>query len=125
MSQKILGFRINREKYAALQDICRRLGIEWMDVARKDYGQKLGTLAGVKGFVRDNPCYHGSELPGEMLVFAGMNSAQVDAFLAEYKKTGLVPISLKAVVTPDNVFWSADTLFHELMREHMSFGNNK
>jgi hypothetical protein len=122
MPQKILGFRIESEKRAALSRICVKLEIELVEVALRDYGQKLGVLAGVKGFVRDKTVYHGPELPGEMLVFSGMNSGQVDDFLAEYKKTGLAPIALKAVATPDNVFWSADALFRELMREHIAFG---
>ena len=48
-----------------------------------------------------------------------INSSQIDIFLAEYKKAGIEPIGCKAVVTPDNVFWSADKLFREIFREHL------
>ena len=51
--------------------------------------------------------------------FSGINSSQMDIFLAEYKKAGIEPIGCKAVVTPDNVFWSADKLFREIFREHL------
>lgn len=54
-----------------------------------------------------------------LLVFSGINSSQMDIFLAEYKKAGIEPIGCKAVVTPDNVFWSADKLFREIFREHL------
>ena len=47
-----------------------------------------------------------------------MDSEQVDVFLVEYKKTGLPAVGLKAVMTPHNVFWTADALFRELMKEH-------
>jgi hypothetical protein len=57
-----------------------------------------------------------------MLVFSGMNSGQLDDFLAAYKQTGQKPIDLKAVVTPGNIFWDADALFRELMREHIATG---
>lgn len=50
---------------------------------------------------------------------SGINSSQMDIFLAEYKKAGIEPIGCKAVVTPDNVFWSADKLFREIFREHL------
>jgi hypothetical protein len=120
MAQKILGFCIDKEKRAALQAVCADLGIEMIDVARKDYAQKLGVLAGVKGFAREKTVYGGAELPAEMLVFSGMNSDQLDDFLAAYKATGQKPVELKAVVTPGNIFWDADTLFRELMREHIA-----
>lgn len=121
MSQTILEFRLDRDKHAVLQGISARLGIKNICVERRDYVQKLGVLAGVPGFSREKKAYTGPEFPAEMLVFSGMNSAQVDAFLDEYKKTGLVPIGLKAVVTADNVFWSAEKLYQEIMREHLGF----
>jgi hypothetical protein len=120
--KKILAFHIKKEKHAALQQVCTALGIELIDVAREDYAQKLGALAGVRGFSRDKAVYRGPELPTEMLVFSEMNSDQLDDFLAAYKETGLAPVALKAVVTPGNVFWDADTLFRELMREHLQMG---
>ncbi|MDD7669048.1 MAG: DUF3783 domain-containing protein, partial [Agathobacter sp.] len=62
--------------------------------------------------------YDGPDFATEMMVFSGMNPQQVDAFLAEYKATGGQPVALKAIVTPHNVFWTADALFRELMKEH-------
>ena len=52
MAQTILLFRINRDKYAVVQNVCRTLGIRIIDVARKDYSQKLGTLAQIQGFTK-------------------------------------------------------------------------
>jgi hypothetical protein len=117
VSQKILGFHIAPEKHAALQGICAGLGIELVDIARRDYGQKLGALAQIKGFKKEKTIYTGPELPAEMLVFSGMDSDRLDAFLAAYKETGLAPIGLKAVVTPGNIRWNAQELFRELLRE--------
>lgn len=68
---------------------------------------------------KDGSRYSGADFPAELLVFSGINSSQMDIFLAEYKKAGIEPIGCKAVVTPDNVFWSADKLFREIFREHL------
>ena len=54
MAQTILLFRINRDKYTVIQNVCRTLGIRIIDVARKDYFQKLGTLAQIQGFTWQN-----------------------------------------------------------------------
>ena len=59
----------------------------------------------------------------EMLVFSGMNQQQVDSFLKEYRNRGIEQIGCKAIITPDNVFWTAEKLFRELLKEH-TFINN-
>ena len=68
---------------------------------------------------------NGAPFPAEMLVFSGMISEQVDAFLEEYKKTGLPAIGLKAVVTLYNVVWTAEALFCELIKEEIHFSLSK
>lgn len=123
MAQTVLLFRLNQDKYAAVRKICKILGIRILDIARKDYSQKLGSLAQIQGFSKEAKKYDGPELPAEMLVFSEMNSDQVDAFLAEYKKTGVEPIALKAVVTDQNIFWTADRMQKELLREHLFMSN--
>ena len=128
MAQTILLFRINRDKNAVIQNVCRTLGIRIIDVARKDYSQKLGTLAQIQGFTREAKKYDGPEFPAEMLIFSEMNSDQVDAFLAEYKKAGVEPrtlnsVSLKAVITGNNIFWTAERTQKELLREHLFMSN--
>ena len=121
MSQVILTFQLQKEKEDAMATICKSRGIKLLEIPVKDYNQKLGYLAGVKGFSREKAVYDVTPFPTEMLVFSGMDPNQVDAFLAEYKKTGLPVIGLKAVVTPHNVFWTATELFRELMKEHLAF----
>ena len=119
MAQIILEFRLAQNKHEAIAEICKRLGIQVIQVPRADYGQKLGALAGVAGFKKEKKVYSGPELPAEMLVFSGMNSDQLATFLAEYRACGLPAIGLKAVITADNVFWNAESLFRELLDEHM------
>lgn len=122
MAQTILTFRLEQEKRALVSSICGRLGIHVVQVERKDYGQKLGALAGISGFAKEKTKYDGPELPAEMLVFSGMTSQQLDEFLDAYREGGLPKINLKAVITPDNIFWSAQQLFLELMHEHLTLG---
>lgn len=119
MAQFILMFGLDQNKEAAVRTVAATIGATVVAVPRKDYSQKLGTLAKVQGFSRDKTAYTGPDFPAEMLVFSGMNSAQVDMFLAEYKKQGVPAIKLKAIVTPHNVFWTAEALFKELLQEHL------
>lgn len=119
MAQFILMFGLDKKKEVAVRSAATVIGATVVDVPRKDYSQKLGALAKVQGFSQEKTVYNGPDFPAEMLVFSGMNSAQVDAFLAEYKKQGVPAIGLKAIVTQHNVFWTPEALFKELLREHM------
>lgn len=121
MPQTILCFKLGKEKDTATETICKKLKIRKIEVPIEDYGQKLGYLAGITGFPREAVSYNKAPFPAEMLVFSGMDSDQIDAFLKEYKKTALPAVGLKAVVTSHNIFWSAETLFTELMKEHLFY----
>lgn len=117
---KILLFNTASEKERQIRKICSGQGIQISKVLQKDYGQKLGYLAGIQGFPRENKIYRGRELLGEMLVFSGMDSEQLDVFLKAYRESGIPPIGCKGILTPHNVFWTAEELFRELWKEHVA-----
>ena len=116
---KILLFGVSTQKDRAVRVAAEKIGVDVTAVNRRDYGQKIGTLAGITGFSRDRKTYEGPDFAAEMLVFSGLTPPQVDTFLNEYKATGQPPVPLKAIVTPHNVTWTADALFRELMKEHL------
>ena len=87
MEQFILMFGLDKDKEKAVRTVCSRIGAVPVTVERRDYSQKLGTLAGVQGFSRDKTVYSGPNFP--------------------------------AIVTPHNVFWTAEALFKELLKEHL------
>lgn len=120
MAQTILLFEIGKEKERGVAEICKKLEIRSINIQPKDYGQKLGFLAGVQGFSKEKSIYQGSAFPMEMLVFSGMDSDCVDVFLDAYKSSGLKPIPLKAVLTPHNIFWTPKELFAEIFKEHIT-----
>lgn len=117
----ILLFHVEADKAKRIETLCRRLGIRASKVKLSSYSQKLGYLAGISGFRRENVSYTGSDFPSEMMVFSGMNSDLLDCFLEEYKKASIPPIGLKAVLTPHNIFWSAEDLYKALFKEHQIY----
>ena len=121
--QRILMFNVSKEKRDKIIQMCKTLGILTRTVDRPQYNQKIGALAEISGFKEDQEIYMKEEFPMEMLVFSGMNQQQVDLFLKEYKNRRIEQIGCKAIVTPDNVFWTAEKLFRELLKEH-TFINN-
>ncbi len=118
---KILLFHVEPSKSRQIESICRTLHIQTVNVKRSSYGQSLGYLAGISGFNRRNLPYNGPEFPSEMLVFCGMDSDLVDTFLDAYKNASIPPIGLKAILTSHNIFWTAESLYKELLKENTSF----
>lgn len=121
MAQIILTFGLGKEKIKVVRSIAQKNRIQIKKISRKDYNQKLGALAGIQGFAKEKVIYNGPDFPLEMIVFSGIDSAQIDTFLADYKQTGAQPVPLKAIITPQNIFWTVETLFKELWKEHLSF----
>ncbi len=113
----ILLFGIYGEKLKQIKNLCRTLDILVFSIKRKQYEEKLGVLAGIVGMKKNNKVYMGQELPGEMMVFSGVDSDELDVFLERYKAAGIEPVGLKAVLTPVNVNWTPEELFRELVKE--------
>ena len=60
-----------------------------------------------------------------MMIFSGMSSEQLDVFLKSYRESGISPIGCKGILTPNNVFWTAEELFQELWKEHLAMNSVK
>lgn len=118
---RILLFNMNKDRQLSIEKLCRSLSIKSFYVRPDSYSQSLGYLAGIQGFPRTPSTYNGVELESEMLVFSGMDSELTDRFLQAIKDINLPPISLKAIVTPTNIFWTPVKLYQELKTEHNIF----
>ena len=121
MAQIILTFGLGKEKIKVVRSIAQKNRIQIKEISRKDYNQKLGALVGIQGFAKEKVIYNGPDFPLEMIVFSGIDSAQIDSFLTDYKQTGAQTVPLKAIITPQNIFWTVEALFKELWKEHLHF----
>ena len=61
----------------------------------------------------------------EMIVLKDFSSEQLDEFLAFFKENGLLPVNLKAMLTPVTVHWDSLKLHDELMKEHTEMHSHK
>lgn len=125
-SKKILLFHIEAKKARQIKDLCQTLGIGTVCVSPKEYGAPLGKIAGVTDLPSSSSPDQDSfiqrrELPSEMMVFSGFPSEDLEHFLKCCRDAGIPPTPLKAVLTPHNIFWSAEKLYGELLQEHAFF----
>ncbi len=119
--KKVLLFHVAKEKHEQIKALCRTLEMETVTVGCRQYLEPLGVIAGIKGIPRSGEIYQGADFPLEMMIFSGIPQETLDVFLKKYRECAIEPIALKAVITPTNIFWNAQQLYAELMREHRSF----
>ncbi|MGN0267050.1 MAG: DUF3783 domain-containing protein [Lachnospiraceae bacterium] len=106
------------QKEKAFLEICRELDIPVKKLEPGDMARQVADLTGMEAPfpLVQQQIPMGAELP-EMLIFSGVENGLLDQFLASYRKKGLAPIALKAIVTPFNVSWSLYQLIKELEKE--------
>lgn len=126
----LIMYKINEpSKEKQVVNLCRKLGLKTRKLKDSDAKITVGTLTG-NGKINaslDNQMLNtanqnvptGYSLP-ELIIFSGLKDNKLDEFLAEYKKMGIAPIGLKAVVTIHNVNWTMYELAEELIRERIS-----
>jgi hypothetical protein len=128
---KILVFNMNPLRAASIYNVCREIGVPLIPVDSKYIGIPLGTIAmaagpdgtldaemlekaGRTGSGRSAP----NGIRGEMLLFCGMTSDEVDRFLETSRRLSIPGVDLKAVLTGTNAAWSAEKLYREIAEEH-------
>ena len=119
----VLCFRMEPQRQTRLAFVCAGLGIALKEPPEGEWGQTLGALWGLDRPER-RPGPAGLP-PEEMIVFCGLTEAQLDAFLARWRQTGLPPIRLKAVLTPTNRGWTPAMLQAQLSEEAAAFRRRK
>lgn len=117
----ILIYEWEKKKEKKLLDFCSTRGIRVKNVPSSLYGETLGALAEISGIKSNGKKDEQGAFGEEMMVFAGIDSERLDIFLKDYKKEGIEPVQLKAILTPYNIFWNSRQLYGELRKEREAF----
>ncbi len=119
MRETILLFHFSdKDRKNRLNRALLPLRMKIREVAKEDYLQPVGYLAGKKEISPLKESYQGEELEGEMILMAGLSGGQVDMVLKAIRKSGVGPIPYKAVLTASNQEWNVLKLFQEIKAEH-------
>lgn len=119
----ILIYEWEEKREKRFLDFCRKRGIRVKKIPVFSYGEVLGALAGISGIKKNGKKDVGGAFGEAMMVFVGMDSEKIDFFLEDYKKEGIEPVQLKAILTPYNIFWNSRQLYEELRKERETFQN--
>lgn len=132
--EKVLLYNLSgTEKGRKIKAVLALMGIRVKEVHDTEYKNTIGSLAGIKGYEKENAIQAAQDtviedtIPEEMLVMCGFSSQRVDEMLRNFRKKEIERVNLKAVVTPTNATWNSLQLYEELKREHeaMTKGTQK
>ena len=118
MKETILLFHVpDKDTLLKIEMALFPLHVRLRRVAKEDYNQPLGALAGIKDIPKLSESYEGEELNDTLFVFAFFTDARLNQALAALRKSGAGPFPYKAILTPTNQTWNAMQCFLEIKEE--------
>ena len=88
----LLCYNLAPEKAQKIRLAAMRLKIRVRPVAKEEYGQTLAALCGME--------------------------ETTNTFLGLFRRMGIAPVALKAILTPTNAQWDSEKLHAEIASEH-------
>ena len=119
--ETVLLYHLNEERYSKLQPVLIRMGIKVRIMEENQVNQKIGALFKLPGFNLEESDGDVLSPSDEVMLMNGFSSKRLNEFLTNMKKANVGIISLKAIVTAENVNWRFIDLYQELNKEHQNF----
>lgn len=124
-NSKIYFYTKDLTKKEEVRKIAASIGAQYSELKASQANHTVSSLVGLSQLgLSDN--INQSKAPSlwsmpELIIFFGIPDKLLDTFLAEYKKSGLERIRLKAIVTPTNLGWTIYQLTEHLKEEAKQF----
>lgn len=119
----LLCYNLSGEKMQKIRLVAMRLKIRVRPVEKDEYAQTVAALCGLEE--KTDAAYVGAGFEDEMLVMANFPAGMMNAFLSLFRRMGIAPVALKAMLTPTNAAWDSEKLHAEIAGEHQAMMNGK
>ena len=119
----LLCYNLTGEKMQKIRLAAMRLKIRVRPVEKAEYAQTIAALCGMED-MRD-AAYAGAGFEDEMLVMANFPAGMMNTFLGLFRRMGIAPVALKAMLTLTNAAWNSEKLHAEIAGEHQAMMNGK
>ena len=114
----VLLYNLASDKDRKIKMIFLKMGIRMKVITKEQYNQKIGYLADIKDFEKEESSYEGTGFTEEMIVMRDFSNKRLDEMLYQFRKAGIGKINLKAVITESNQDWTSLELYEEIRQEH-------
>lgn len=119
----LLCYNLHGEKMQKIRLAAMRLKIRVRPVEKDEYAQTVAALCGMEE--KTDAVYTGAGFADEMLVMANFPAGMMNAFLGLFRRMGIAPVALKAMLTPTNAAWDSEKLHEEIAGEHRAMMNGE
>lgn len=119
----LLCYNLSGENMQKIRLAAMRLKIRVRPVEKDEYAQTVAALCGLEE--KTDAAYVGAGFEDEMLVMANFPAGMMNAFLGLFRRMGIAPVALKAMLTPTNAAWNSEKLHAEIAGEHQAMMNGK
>lgn len=119
----LLCYNLSGEKMQKIRLAAMRLKIRVRPVEEDEYALTVAALCGLEE--KTDAAYVGAGFEDEMLVMANFPAGMMNAFLGLFRRMGIAPVALKAMLTPTNAAWNSEKLHAEIAGEHQAMMNGK
>ena len=116
---EILLYHATDERKKQITNACRLMKIKVKEITQKDFAQKVGFLAGIKGYEANTDPVPEKVPQVEIMILHNFSKKNVDAFLKKMRALGIASTGIKATVTQINKDWTFSMLANELLEEHL------
>lgn len=114
----ILLYHFSDCKREKVISVLQAMKIKYREISEEMFPQRVGYLVGLPSFKETISEEQVEPLNQEVLVMYGLNSKRMDQFLLKLEAEKVEKITLKAVVTPMNQFWSFARLCKAILKEN-------
>lgn len=114
----LLCYNLSGEKMQKIRLAAMRLRIRIRPVEKNEYAQTIAALCGLEE--KNDAAYAGAGFEDEMLVMANFPAGMMNTFLGLFRRMGIAPVALKAMLTPTNAAWDSEKLHEEIAGEHQA-----
>ena len=119
----LLCYNLGGEKMQKIRLAAMRLRIRIRPVEKNEYAQTIAALCGLEE--KNDAAYAGAGFEDEMLVMANFPAGMMNTFLGLFRRMGIAPVALKAMLTPTNAAWDSEKLHEEIAGEHQAMMNGE
>lgn len=115
------------QKEKSIEKTAKRLGADFVSISETDCTQTVGYLAKVKGFPghKTSILENISTVCQDVMILCYFPETRLDLLLSSMRNGETPAVELKAILTPQNCFWTFSQLYQELFEEHLSFISNQ
>lgn len=122
--QRIVLLYQLEESKEQIKEVAKKFQIQTKTISQEMIGETMGNLVGRKGFGATKNKVEDETMTEPMLVMDGLQGNVLNSFLKALQEANQF-VQLKAIITPINLSWQFNKLYHAISEEDKAMRADK